>query len=130
MHNSPESEKPYELKFEDRDDYLYAFVTSDDEGCREATGDYIGEIGEACRKKGCVRLLIEKVVPNTLWLWDSIFVLNHFPALGLSNIKVALIDQSASIYDPEGFGVFVGSNPPVDMHVVSTRAAGETWLLK
>lgn len=130
MHNSPNTEKPYELKFEERDDYLYASVTSADEGCRDATGDYIGEIGEACRKKGYVRLLIEKVVPNTLWLWDSIFVLNHFPQIGLSDIKVALVDESASIFDPKGFGVFVGCDPPLDMHVVSNRAAGESWLLK
>lgn len=128
MRNSRNSEKPYELKFEDRDDYLYASVTSDDEGCREATGDYIGEIGEACRKHGCVRLLIEKMVPNTLWLWDSIFVLNHFPKIGLSDIKVAIVDQSATIFDPKGFGVFVGNDPTIDMHVVSNRAAGESWL--
>jgi hypothetical protein len=130
MNNSPDSKKPYELKFEDRNDYLYASVTSEDEGCSNATGDYIGEIGEACRDTGCVRLLIEKVIPNTLWLWDSIFVLNYFPKIGLSDIKVALVDTSATIFDPEGFGVCVGCEPKVDMHVVSSFDAGESWLRK
>ena len=130
MHNSPNSEKPYELKFEDRSDYLYAQVMSEEEGCCYATGDYIGEIGEACRNTGCVRLLIEKMIPNTLWLWDSVFVLNHFPELGLSDIKVALVDRSATFFDTAGFGVCVGCEPKINMQVVSSFDAGESWLRK
>lgn len=130
MINSPESEKPYEITFEDRDDFLYATVTSCDDGSRYVTGDYIREIGETCRRKGCVRLLIEKIVPNTLWLWDSIFVLNFFPQIGLSDIKVALVDDSAKVFDPKGFGVFMGAPPAVNMKVVSSFADGENWLRK
>ena len=130
MSGSPDSNKPYELAFEDRGEYLYAVVTSNDERSRYATGDYIGEIGRACRRKGCMRLLIDKVVPDTLWLWDSIFVLNSFPELGLRDIKVAIVDESAKTFDPKGFAVNVGATPAVDMHVASDRAAAERWLLK
>ncbi len=130
MSGSPDSNKPYELKFEDRKEYLYAAVTSNDERSRYATGDYICEIGRACRKNGCRRLLIDKVVPDTLWLWDSIFVLNSFPKLGLRNIKVVIVDASAEIFDPKGFTVNVGSTPAVDMQVVSDRSAAERWLLQ
>jgi hypothetical protein len=127
---SHDSNKPYELSFEDREDYLYAAVISNDERSRFATGDYIGEIGRACRRMGCVRLLIDKVVPNTLWLWDSIFVLNSFPKLGLRDIKVAIVDESARIFDPKGFAVNVGVTPAVDMHVASDLDTAERWLLE
>jgi hypothetical protein len=128
MLNSPDSEKPYELKIENREGYLYASVKSEDGCCRDATGDYIGEIGAACRRDGCVRLLIEKVIPNTLWLWDSIFLMGQFPKIGLSAIKVVLVDKSAGNFEPAGFTVSVGDESTVDLHVFSSFAAGENWL--
>lgn len=130
MSGSPDSINPYELAFEDRKDYFYAAVISNDVRSRFATGDYIGEIGLACLKKKCVRLLIEKLAPDTLWLWDSIFVLNSFPKIGLRDIKVAIVDQSAKIFDPKGFGVDVGFDPPIEIHVLSDPVEAERWLLQ
>ena len=130
MSGSPHSFKPYVLAFEDRKDYFYAAVISNDVRSRFATGDYISEIGRACHESGCMRLLIEKLAPDTLWLWDSIFVLNNFPKIGLCDIRVAIVDQSAIIFDPKGFGVDVGFDPPLEMIVLSDAVEAERWLLQ
>lgn len=47
VEHSPQAERPYELKFEDRADYFYASVENKGEG-REVTEDYIVEIANAC----------------------------------------------------------------------------------
>ncbi len=127
VEHSPHVERSYELTFEDRADYFYASVENNGEG-REVTEDYIGEIADACIAGNCEKLLIEKMVPGSLWIWDSVSVIDQFPKAGLSDMSVVFVDRSVKHFGASGFSVLLGKRALIDVHVFSNLAAGEAWL--
>ena len=122
----------YTLIIEDRSDYLYASVTGQKgrKADREAAEYYISEIAAECKSLDCPLLLVEKNIPKTLWIWDSVSLVDELTLRGLSKTRVALIDASAGKFGGNGFGVVVGTHGDIDIRVFNNFAAGECWLTK
>src|SRR3954464_3382423 len=107
----------YTLVIEDRTDYLYASITGQKgrKADRETAEHYISDIAAECKSIECPLLLVEKNIPETLWIWDSVSLIDELTLRGLSRTRVALIDASACQFGNNGFGVDVGTHSAVDI---------------
>ena len=119
--------KPYELKMEKRQHYLYARVKSDSPRPTIAR-DYLKDITRKFRETDCRRLVIENDLPQSFWVWDMFAVATQFPNIGIECTKVAIIDKFAPI-ENEVFSVVTGKESGLDVHVFTDLASAEHWLL-
>jgi len=83
----PPARIPYELKFEKRDNYLYALVRAKDID-RDTAVDYLGRIADRCEDLECSKVLIERDIPVMLSDSDLYFTTNDFLRM-LDGVKVA-----------------------------------------
>ncbi len=119
--------KPYELSFEKRQQYLYAFVQSDS-SLPTVAPEYLKDIAKKCTETRCTRVMIENALPQSFWVWDMFEVATYFPQMGIECTKVAIVDKFAPI-EKEEFVVIVGKECGLDVHVFSELPDAEHWLI-
>ena len=122
-------EKPYELKFEERNKYLYVRV----EGRRSVepslAAEYLREITSQCRRHDCSKVVIEKHVAGRLGVWDIFSVATRFPLMGSQLTKIAVVDKHLERSQRREFSVMVGRESGLDLHVFTNVADAEHWVL-
>ena len=120
--------KTYELRFEKRNRYLYAFIRSDSSRPTVAP-EYLKEIAKKCTETQCSKIMIENALSQSFWVWDMFAVATCFPQMGIECTKVAIVDNFAPI-EKEEFAVIVGRECGLDVHVFSDLPDAEQWLLE
>ena len=123
----PPARIPYELKFEKRPDYLYAFVRAKTID-RDTAIDYLGRIADRCEDLECTKLLLERDIPVMLSDSDLYFTTNEFLRM-LKGVKVAFFNPHISIEKAMEFAITIGTTSGAKFSLFNTIADAEEWLL-
>jgi hypothetical protein len=123
----PPSRIPYELKFEKRQDYLYALVRAKSID-RDTAVDYLGRIAERCEDLECTKLLLERDIPMMLNDSDLYFTTNDFLRM-LKGVKVAFYNPHITIERAMAFAIVIGNTSGAKFAVYSSLTDAESWLV-
>jgi len=119
----------YTVTFENRPNYLYAFVKGD--LARPDTRiECWTHIVKRCRDDGANHLLVVQDSPGNATPTDAFDSSAGIVALGLGGIKIAFVDLDPSHYENNKFGELVAENRGAWAKVFTTEPEGVTWLLK
>ena len=125
-----ETAKPYELTFEEREHYLYAYVKADATSEQMAIS-YYSEITERCNAMQCARLLFVRDIPGMLPVGSLYFVLSDFETK-ITDVKIAWVNpHPANKEDFEfasGFANYALGRPRFAFF--ENEADAERWLLE
>lgn len=127
MQTKPITPKAFELFFENRHSYVYAYVHSNSDQPVLAR-EYLKDIAQKCTEMQCSRLVIDNGLPQSFLVWDMFPLVTFFPKIGIECTKVAIIDKFAPIVQKE-FSVVVGRDCGLEVHVFTELHAAESWLL-
>ena len=128
-HQTPlNSPKPYELTFEYRPQYLYVFVTGEQDSY-EISKQYWTEIADECRRTGVKKVLIEEDIAENVSMPDMYKFASEIPQLGFFGIRVAFVDRQENQQQLNQFGETVATNRGLFSRVFNNFEDGETWLL-
>ena len=120
--------KLYEISFEPRTEYLYAFVKGD-LGASETKVRAWAEIIKRCREDERERLLVVQDSPGNATPADAFESSRDIVALGLSGIKIAFVDLDPANYENNQFGEMVAGNRGAFAKVFTTEAEAHNWLV-
>nr|AUN37255.1 hypothetical protein [uncultured bacterium] len=119
--------RPYQLFFEHRPDYLYAYVQSLENSFEIARGYWI-EILSMLHRRRYRRVLIEKNVAQRLAAHDVFELVSELAHSGQHEVAFAIWDRN---YDPDlsNFEETVGTNRGLNLRIGRDAAELERWLL-
>ena len=120
--------KPYDLSFEVRDRYLYAYVAGEHD-TYEICAAYWGEISEKLAKLGIDKVMIVEDIVEESPLADVYNLASQLPDMGFRGIAIAFVDRYSTHQELNDFGVLVGSNRGLNGKAFSDEAEAEEWLL-
>jgi hypothetical protein len=124
----PDSSKPYKLTFEYRPQYLYAFVTGENDSY-EISRQYWQEVADECQKSGVKKVLIEEDLKENVSMPDMYKFCSEIPQLGFFGIRVAFVDRQPDQQQLNEFGETVATNRGLFSRVFNNFAHAEKWLL-
>ena len=119
--------KPYKISFEQRPDYLYAYV----EGERDSYAisiAYWQEVARECRSRGTTRVLVDENIVQNVSVAEIYQVASEIPAM-FSGIAIAFRDRYADQSETNEFGVLVAQNRGVIGKFFVELEEAEKWLL-
>lgn len=129
MSGKTDLHKPYDIRFEHRPEYLYAYVSGEKDTVEIST-QYWDEIAEECRKNDSKKVLVEEDISEAL---ASVFELYQFatelPNLGFAGIYIAFVDRYIEQNDLNEFVELVASNRGLMGRVFNDVKEAEKWLL-
>ncbi|MEP6901681.1 MAG: hypothetical protein ABJA66_08025 [Actinomycetota bacterium] len=125
---TPDSSKPYEMSFEYRPQYLYAFV-SGEEDSYEISKQYWQEIAAECKKSKCKKVLIEEDIAENVSMADMYQFASEILEIGFVGIRVAFVDRQGEQQQLNKFGETVATNRGLLSRVFNNAAEAEKWLL-
>ncbi len=129
MSGKTDLKKPYDIRFENRAEYLYAYVSGDQDSVEISTR-YWNEIAAECRKNNYKKVLVEEDIPEAV---ASVFELYQFaaelPKLGFAGIYIAFVDRYIEQNELNEFVELVASNRGLKGRVFNDVTEAEKWLL-
>ena len=119
--------RPYQLYFEHRPGYLFAYVHSDTISFEIAKGYWV-EILSMLHRRHYKKVLIEKNVSQRLAAHDVFELVSELAHSGCNSKSFAIFDH---FYDEEkcGFEETVGSNRGLRLKITGDACEAERWLL-
>ena len=120
--------KPYDLSFEVRDEYAYAYVSGEHDNLQVCSA-YWGEIGQKLAEHRIKKVMIVEDIAEESPLADVYDLASRLPGLGFRGVKIAFVDRYSSHQELNDFGVLVGSNRGLNGRAFSNEAEAEEWLL-
>lgn len=121
-------DKLYELKFEERPEYLLAEVTSETMNA-EIARHYLTRIAEKCRDIDADHVMIIRNVPVMLADGDLFDTTNFFREL-MRGIRVSFVNPHTAIEDDMEFAIRIGTNRGALYSLCNTIEEAEKWLLQ
>jgi hypothetical protein len=123
----PDPTSPYELKFENREGYLYAYLKAD-----TMTGDdaqsYLREVMDEAHRLRQKRVMIDRDVPVMLPAGPLFFVTRDFVDM-IRGMRVVYVNRYADLDDDMKFAITIATNRGAQYTVLRTVEAAEKWLL-
>lgn len=123
------SGKPYDIRFEHRAEYLYAYVSGEKDSV-EISAQYWSEIAEECRKNNCQKILVEEDIPEAI---ASVFEIYQFaselPRLGFAGIYIAFVDRYIEQNELNEFVELIAGNRGLKGRLFNDVNEAEKWLL-
>jgi len=119
--------KPYELTFEPREQYLFVRIQAETIN-RAIALRYLNEIAEKCAELKLDRIMLERLIPATMSNTDTFFVVGDLPQI-LGGRRFAVINPHASNEDSLDFSALVGANRGARYRVFQNAEDAEAWLL-
>ena len=119
--------KPYRISFDQRNEYLYAYV----EGERDSYAISIAfwrEIAQECHTRGTTRVLIDENIVQNVSVAEIYQVASEIPAM-FSGIAIAFRDRHADQAEINEFGELVAQNRGVVGKFFVDLEEAERWLL-
>jgi len=122
-----DAEKQYELTFEERPRYLYAYIKAD-EMTTQMSFSYLSEIVEKCAALDLKAVLIYRDVPAVVEPASIFFSMQDETEL-LKGLKLALVTPHPSTEEALNFAILVSNNRGAQFKLHKTIEAAEEWLL-
>lgn len=123
-----ESEQPYDISFEIRPEYLYAFVTGDLSAGRIKVDCWRKIIGR-CRDGNHDRVLVVLDGKGTASDAVAFEASRQIVEIGLAGIKIAYVDLDPKSFDKNQFCETVVGNRGGFAKVLKTEAEAAAWLI-
>lgn len=120
--------KPYDLKFEERDGYLYAYVVGEHDNYEISFG-YWSEVREKLSEVGMEKALVVEDIAEQSAMVDVYRLVSRLPEIGFSAITVAFVDRYSSHQELNDFGILIGTNRGISCRAFNDESEAETWLL-
>jgi hypothetical protein len=121
------TEKPYELTFEQRPEYLFAYVEGDKDSY-EISISFWKEIARECAARNARRVLIHENIVQNVSVAEMYQVASEIPEM-FSGIAIAFYDRHADQADINQFGELVARNRGVIGRYFADIGEAEAWLL-
>lgn len=128
--NDPDSaaSKPYQIEFEHRPQYLYAYVSGKHDSV-EISLAFWTEIASEYRKTKYKKILIEEDIIESVTPADMYKIGSEIPKLGFLDVRVAFFDRHLEHHELNQFGELVATNRGLRSKVFNDFAEAEKWLL-
>src|SRR5215203_1308029 len=123
---SRQATKSYELTFEVRDGYAYAYIAGEHDNL-EVCSAYWGEIGQKLTDHGITKVLIVEDIAEESPLADVYHLVCGLADMGFSGVKVAFVDRYSDHQALNDFGVLVATNRGLIGKAFSNESEGEKW---
>ena len=120
--------KLYKLEFEERAEYLYAYVSGETDSL-DISREYWREIAEECRRIKCGKVLIVEDIKEVVSTMDEFQIASEIPSMGFFGIRVAFVDLYIEHSAINEFGEIVATNRGLHGKVFNDLAEAEKWLL-
>jgi hypothetical protein len=121
--------KGYKIEFEQRPDYLYAYVSGEQDSLEISLG-FWREVAEECRAARAKRLLLEEDIKEAVSMLEMYQIAAEIPKLGFENVLVAFVDRYLDQQDINQFGEIVATNRGLRGKIFNDVRAAEEWLLE
>jgi len=121
------SEKLYDLRTEQRGDYLYARLETDQTGLDVMVG-YGNELAAAVRKSGCGKILFENYAPILYDRTKYAVAASLFRNMLSGPIKLAIVDKRRNDKAYLGEATASARAAGLDAKYFSTIESAEVWL--
>ncbi len=126
MTHSPD--KPdYEIRFEDREGYLYAYVSGEEDSLAVSL-DYWERVITECEKRVVRALLLEEDFPNQSSAIDMYTVTRAIASMAPGSLRIAFIDRESDHAELNAFGETVAVNRGLHGRIFRDVADAEAWL--
>ncbi len=120
--------KPYTLEFEQRPEYLYAYVRGEKDSL-EISLQYWKEIADECWRAGYKKVFIEEDIKEEVSIIEMYQFTSEIPNIGFSGIRVAFVDRHLNQQELNKFGELVATNRGVNGKIFNSSEEAEEWLL-
>lgn len=121
------SEKLYDLTFEKRPDYLYAYVEGEHDSY-EISRAYWQEVADEAVRIRSRRVLIDENIVECGSMAECFQLASEIPEMGFGNARIAFVDRYLEQNDVNGFGELVASNRGAQTKIFNDVPSAETWL--
>ena len=129
--NSPDSNdlKPYQIKFERRPNYLYAYVNGERDSLAISLG-FWREIAAECERAQARKILIEEDIEESVSMVEMYQIAAEIPKMGFSGALIAFVDRFLEQQDVNRFGELVANNRGLRGKIFNDVKEAEKWLLE
>jgi len=117
-----------DIRFENRNGYLYAFLSGRGDNVSVAIKFWQCAIDE-CNKRGQKRLLVEQDFPNPLSTVDAFYLADAISKMAVAQLKIAFADRDREQNEVSMFVETVAVNRGVLGQVFTNLSDAETWLI-
>lgn len=122
------TDEPYELRLEERPQYLYAHVS-----CETVSADvalhYLAKIADRCKEIGAERLMLHRDIPEMLPDGSLFWVSTKFQEMILG-VKAAFINPYDANDASMDFAMQIGTNRGAIHRSFRSESDAEKWLLE
>src|SRR5215212_10266020 len=101
--------KLYDLRFEVRNGYAYAYVAAEHDNLKVCTA-YWTEVGQKLAEHSLKKVMIVEDIEDESPLADVYDLASGLIDMGFRGVKIAFVDRYSSHQELNDFGVLVGSN--------------------
>lgn len=122
------SAKPYKIEFENRPEYLYAFVTAERETKEMSLAIWEEILQERSRDK-CGKILVEQDIPEIDVTYFEKYECVNKLVPELMRIDVAFVDKYREQMELNKFTELVATNRGLSVKVFNNFNEAEKWLL-
>jgi hypothetical protein len=123
-----EDSKLYNIEFDDRTDYLYAYVSGDKDSL-DISRQYWREIADECRRTKKSKVLIVEDIKESVSTTETYQIASEISSMGFAGIKIAFIDQHIEQQELNEFGELVSTNRGLNVKLFNKVEEAEKWLL-
>jgi hypothetical protein len=125
---SNKAEKPYQITFEQRPEYLYVYVAGEQDSYEISTS-YWRDVAAECNKSKAKLILIEEDIPETVSMNDMYRIASEIPQMGFTGVRIAFVDRYAEQQKDNEFGELVATNRGLYGKIFDNVEEAEAWLL-
>jgi hypothetical protein len=120
--------KPYDLTFEHRNGYLYAYVEGDNDSY-EISRAFWQEIADAVSQTGAGKVLIDENIVQSVSIAEVFQLASELPKMGFGSTRIAFVDRYLDQHEVNSFGELVAVNRGLNGKAFNDVGEAESWLL-
>jgi hypothetical protein len=119
---------PYQIRFEDRETYLYASVTGEKDSL-EVSVAYWTDVFTEMRIRNTNKVLVTEDFKDVVSAMDMYMLIEEIQKLGLTDLQIAFVDKELSQFELNKFAETVAVNRGIYGKIFNSEAEAERWLL-
>jgi len=119
--------KPYQISFDQRPEYLYAYVGGEHDSYAISHA-YWTEVARECAEKQVKRVMIDENLTESVSVAEMYQIASEIPGM-FSGIRIAFVDRHADQAELNEFGELVAQNRGVTGKFFGDIPSAEAWLL-
>ena len=118
---------PYQITFTDREEYLYAAVSGEEDSL-EVSIAYWTEVLAEARERGKNKLLVTENFTNAVSAIDMYMLVEEMQKRGVTDLKIAFVDSEFSQFEMNKFAETVAVNRGIYAKIFNTEVEADQWL--